>query len=270
MTDTMTAPAPASASNPTSADAAAALLAANRRRRSIRRWVTVAMLPLTLAALLLAGKLLSMYAFAHQSISSFVTGGYAESEAAARNLDVLNWFEQFTAPYDIGTALAGQEKLPEARSELERALPLASGLDVCYVRINLSLVIERQGDAAQAAGDAAKAAQFYGEALQVTVETPKECSSGDAQDQSPDQSRDMGDTVDQNRQRQQEKQQQSQQNQDQSRQPDQGDKSDQQQDQPDQSDLDDIQKKLDQGAQDREDQGRGDQNGPGGGTDKPW
>lgn len=267
MTDTMTSPAASPASNPTPADAAAALLAANRRRRSIRRWVTVAMLPLTLAALLFAGKLLSMYAFAHQSISSYVAGGYAESEAAARNLDVLNWFEQFKAPYDIGTALAGQEKLPEARKELERALPLASGLDVCYVRINLSLVIERQGDAAQAAGDAAKAAQFYGEALQVTVETPKECSSDDAQNQSPDQSRDMGDTVDQNRQRQQEKQQQSQQDPDQSRQPDQ---SDQQQDQPKQSDLDDIQKKLDQGAQDREDQGRGDQNGSGGGTDKPW
>ncbi|WP_417555776.1 hypothetical protein [Microbacterium sp.] len=268
MTDTMTSPAASPASNPTPADAAAALLAANRRRRSIRRWITMGLLPLTLAALLFAGKLLSMYAFAHQSISSYVAAGYAESEAAARNLDVANWFERFKAPYDIGTALAGQEKLPEARKELERALPLASGLDVCYVRINLSLVIERQGDAAQAAGDAAQAAQFYGEALQVTVETPKECSSDDAQNQSPDQSRDMGDTVDQNKQRQQEKQQQSQQqNPDQSQQQDKGD---QQQDQPKQSDLDDIQKKLDQGAQDREDQGRGDQNGSGGGTDKPW
>lgn len=254
---------------PTPADAAAALLAANRRRRSIRRWVSIALLPLTLAALLFAGKLLSMYAFAHQSISSFVNAGYAESEAAARNLDVLNWFEQFKAPYDIGTALAGGEKLPQARAELERALPLASGLDVCYVRINLSLVMERQGDAAQAAGEAAKAAQFYSEALQVTVETPKECSSSSAQNQSPDQSRDMGDTVDQNRQRQQEKQQQSRQDSDQDQHSD-PDESDQPQDQPQQSDLDDIQKKLDQGAEDREDQGRGDEDGAGGGTDKPW
>ncbi|MDT0157734.1 hypothetical protein Q9R19_08870 [Microbacterium sp. ARD32] len=256
--------------NPTQADAAAALLAANRRRRSIRRWIAIGTLPLTLAALLLVGKLLSMYAFAHQSISSFVSGGYAESEAAARNLDVLNWFEPFKAPYDIGTALAGADELPQARTELERALPLAEGLEVCYVRINLSLVMERQGDAAQADGDAARAAQFYGEALQVTAETPEACSSPDAQDQSPDPNRDMSDTLDENQKRQQEKQQQSQQQDpDQSDQPDQDDEQEPQ-DEPSQSDLDEIEKKLNQGAQEREDQVDGDGDGQGGGTDKPW
>src|SRR5690606_18891357 len=152
-------------SEPTRADAAAALLAANRRRRSIRRWIAIGTLPLTLAALLFAGKLLSMYAFAHQSITSFVTGGYAESESAARGQDVLNWFEPYKAPYNIGTALAGAEKLTQARTELERALPLATGLDACPVLINLSLVVERQGDAALADGDAARAAELFGEAL---------------------------------------------------------------------------------------------------------
>ncbi|BDZ39854.1 hypothetical protein [Microbacterium suwonense] len=253
---------------PTPADAAAALLAANRRRRSIRRWVAIGTLPLTLAALLLVGKLLSMYAFAHQSISAFVSAGYAESESAARGQDVVNWFEPFKAPYNIGTALAGAEKLPEARAELERALPLAEGLEVCYVRINLSLVIERQGDAAQADGDAARATELYGEALQITVETPDECSSSDAQDQSPDPDRDMSDTLDENQQRQQEKQQQSQQDPDQNPQPEPDDST--QQDQPSQSDLDDIEKKLNEGAQEREDQLRGDDEGTGVGTDKPW
>lgn len=258
-------------SNPTPADAAAALLAANRRRRSIRRWVAIGTLPLTLAALLFVGKLLSMYAFAHQSISSFVTGGYAESESAARGQDFLNWFEQFKAPYNIGTALAGAEKLPQARTELERALPLAQGLDVCYVRINLSLVVERQGDAAQAKGDAAKAAQFYGEALQITAETPKECSSDEAQNQSPDQNRDMKDTLDQNQQRQQEKQQQSQQDPQQNEGGEGGEQEEPQQPQPSQSDLDEIEKKLNQGQQEREDElgGQGDEGGSGG-TDKPW
>ena len=56
------------------ADAAAALLASNRRRRSIRRWVAIGTLPLTLAALLFVGKMLSMYAYAHQSITSYVIG----------------------------------------------------------------------------------------------------------------------------------------------------------------------------------------------------
>ena len=256
--------------NPTPADAAAALLAANRRRRSIRRWVALGTLPLTLAALLFAGKLLSMYAFAHQSITAFVTGGYAESESAARGQDVLNWFEPYKAPYNIGTALAGAEKLTQARTELERALPLATGLDACPVLINLSLVVERQGDAALADGDAARAAELFGEALQITVDTPEECSSQDAQDQSPDPNRDMSDTLDQNQQRQQEKQQQSQQNPEQEPESQQAEDDQPQQDQPSQSDLDDIEDRLNQGAQEREDELGGDDGGSGGGTDRPW
>ena len=267
MTDTVTA-APAQG-DPAQASAAAALLAENRRRSSIRRWIAIGTLPLTLAALLFAGKLLSMYAFAHQSISSFVAGGYAESESAARGQDVLNWFEPFKAPYNIGTALAGAEKLGDARTELERALPLAHGLDACPVLINLSLVVERQGDAALADGDAAKAAELFGEALQITVDTPEECSSQDAQDQSPDPNRDMSDTLDQNRQRQQEKQQQSQQDPDQSP-PPQPEDGEAPQDQPSQSDLDDIEDRLNQGAQEREDELGDDEGGSGGGTDKPW
>ncbi len=249
---------------PTPQDAAAALLAANRRRRSIRRWIAIGTLPLTLAALLFVGKLLSMYAFAHQSITAYVTGGYAQSEAAARGQDWANWFESFKAPYNIGTALAGAEELDAARAELEEALPQASGLDVCYVRINLSLVIERQGDAAIAEGDAAAAAEFYGEALQITVETPEECHSDDAQQQSPDPNRDMSDTLEQNQERQQQKQQQSQQPQQPSE-----DGEQQQQEQPSQEQLDDIEERLNQGQQDREDQLDGGGSG-GGGTDKPW
>ncbi|WCM55753.1 hypothetical protein [Microbacterium sp. EF45047] len=252
---------------PTQADAAAALLASNRRRRRIRRWIAIGTLPLTLAALFFAGRILSIYAFAHQAISSYIVGEYAESEAAARGQDWLNWFEPFKAPYNIGTALAGAEKLGPARAELEEALPLASGLDVCYVRINLSLVIERQGDAAQADGDAAKAAQLYGEALEITMETPEECNSEQAQEQSPDPNRDMSDTLEQNEQRQQEKQQQSQQEQEQ---PQQGEQPPQEEEpQPSQEQLDDIEERLNQGQQEREDQlGGGDEGG--GGTDKPW
>ncbi|WP_313356703.1 hypothetical protein [Microbacterium sp.] len=253
---------------PSHTDAAKALLAVNRRRRSIRRWVVIATLPLTLAALLFVAKLLSMYAFAHTSISSFVSGAYAESESAARGQDIVNWFEPFAAPYNIGTALGGADDLAAARSELERAVPLAQGLQVCPVLINLSLVIERQGDAAQADGDAAKAAEFYGDALEVTVETPEECRSDDAQQQSPQPNRDMSDTLDENQQRQQEKQNQSQQPPPgQPQQPDQGEQPPTPQDK-----LDDIEDRLNQGAQEREDQlggGQGDE-GSGGGTDRPW
>ncbi|WP_417512258.1 hypothetical protein [Microbacterium sp.] len=248
---------------PTQADAPAALLAANRRRRRIRSWVLIGTLPLTLAALLFVGKLLSMYGFAHQAISTYVVGDYSGSASAAQSQDFLNWFEPYKAPYNLGTALAGAEELDAARSKLEEALPLASGLEVCAVRVNLALVIERQGDAARADGDGPGSVQRYGEALKVTAETPEECNSEEADQQSPDPDRSMSDTLGELQARLQEKQQQS----DQQQNPDQGDE--QQQTQPNQDKLDELQKKLEQGAEERQ-QNEGDEDAPGGGTDKPW
>ncbi|WP_336502640.1 hypothetical protein [Microbacterium paraoxydans] len=250
---------------PAQDDAAAALLRSNRRRRLIRRWVAIGTIPLTLAALLFVGKLLSMYAFAHQAITAYVVDDFAGSEASARGQDVLNWFEPYKAPYNIGTALAGADELPASRTELERSLDLATGLEVCPVRINLALVIERMGDAARADGDGAGATVLYGEALTVTVETPEECRSDEAQQQSPDPERDMSDTLDNTEDRLKQKQQE--QEQEQQEQP-QEPQEEQEEPQPSEDKLQDLQDKLEQGTQER-DQQQGDD--PGGtGTDKPW
>lgn len=248
------------------ADAASALLASNRRRRRIRRWIAIGTLPMTLAALLFVGKLLSMYAFAHQSISAYVADDYAGSESSARGQEFLNWFEPYKAPFNVGTALAGAEKLPEARAKLEESLELAHGLEVCTVRINLALVIERQGDAARADGDGAAAAQFYGEALTITSETPEECNSEEAQKQSSDPDRDMQqtkeDTEDRLKQKQQEQQQQ--------QQPEEEKPEEQQPEpQPSEEKLDELKEKLEQGQQER-DQRQDGEDGGGSGTDKPW
>ncbi|MFE6996328.1 hypothetical protein ACFVAE_10250 [Microbacterium sp. NPDC057659] len=253
---------------PARTDPATALLAANRRRRRIRRWIAICSIPFVIAGLVLVAKLLSMYAFAHQSVSAYVAGDYAGSESAAHGQSWWNVFEPYKAPFNAGTALAGADELPEARAELEDALSLAHGLEVCDVRINLAIVVERMGDAEQAGGDPAKAAQLYGEALEITVDTPKECDSEQAQQQSSDPNRDMGGTLDDLKDRLQQKQQQQQQ-QEQQPQQGQGDEKDQQ---PGQGKLDDIEGKLGQGQQDREDQlggGSGD-DGAGSGTDKPW
>jgi hypothetical protein len=243
---------------------AAALLAANRRRRRIRRWIAIGTLPLTLAALLFVGKLLSMYAFAHQAITSYVVDDYAGSEASARGQELLNWFEPYKAPFNVGTALGAAEQLPEARAKLEEALELAHGLEVCGVRINLALVIERQGDAARADGDGAGAAALYGEALTVTLETPEECNSDEAQQQSSDPQRDMEksleDTKDRLKQKQQEQQQPP---------PPQEEQPQEQDPQPSEDKLQDLQDKLEQGTQERDQQQNGDDPG-GSGTDKPW
>lgn len=246
---------------PPANEAAAALLRSNRRRRSIRRWVVIGTLPLTLAALFFVGKLLSMYAFAHQAITAYVVDDFAGSEAAARGQEFLNWFEPYKAPFNIGTALGAADQLPEARAKLEEALDLATGLEVCGVRINLALVVERMGDAARAGGDGATAAQLYGEALTITVETPEECRSEEAKQQSSDPQRDMSDTLDGTEGRLKQKQQEQQQ-QPQQPQPGEG------KPQPSEDKLKGLQDKLEQGTQER-DQQQGDDPG-GSGTEKPW
>lgn len=248
--------------------AAAQLLASNRRRRSIRRWIAIGSVPVVLASLFFVGKILSMYAFAHQSISAYVVDDYAGSESAAEGQEFLNWFEPYKAPFNVGTALAGAEQLPESRAKLEEALDLATGLEVCAVRINLSLVIERMGDAARESGDGAGAAQLYAEALTITVETPEECNSEDAENQSSDPDRDMGESLDDSEERLKEKQQQEQQ-----QEPQDGEEPPQEEQeqpaQPDEQKLDDLQDKLEQGTQER-DQQQNDDGGGTGGTDKPW
>lgn len=248
---------------PAQDDPVAALLRSNRRRRVVRRWVAIGTIPLTLAALLFVGKLLSMYAFAHQAITAYVVADFAGSEASARGQDVLNWFEPYKAPYNIGAALAGAEELSASRAELERSLDLATGLEVCAVRINLALVIERMGDAAREEGDGEAATSLYGEALTITVETPEECRSDEARQQSPDPERDMADTLDSSEDRLKQKQQEQQQEQ-QPQQP----QEEQEEPQPSEDKLQDLQDKLEQGTQERDQQQGGD---PGGtGTDRPW
>lgn len=254
---------------PTTADAAAALIASNRRRRSIRRWVAIGSIPFVLAGLLLSGKILSMYAFAHQSITSYIVGDYSGSTAAAEGQEFLNWYEPFKAPYNVGTSLAGSEELDAARAKLEESLTLAHGLEVCAVRVNLSIVVERMGDAALTDGDGPGAATLFGEALQITAETPEECSSEEAQNQSPDPDRSMGDTLDEQKDRQQEKQQQAEQ---QSSPPeDEGEEGEEPQpQQPDQEKLDELQEKLEQGAEERDQQPGDEDDGSGSLTEKPW
>ena len=227
------------------AAAASALLASNRRRRRIRLWIGLGTLPLTLAALLFVGKLLSMYAFAHQSISAYVADDYAGAESAARGQEFLNGFEPYKAPFNVGTALAGAEKLPESRAEFEESLSLATGLEVCSVRINLAIVIERMGDAARRDGDGAAAAELYGEALTVTTEMPAECDSDEAQEQSSDPDRDMQqsreDLEDRLKQKQQNEQPPPEEEQE-------------QEPQPSDEKLEELEDKLEQGTQERDQQ----------------
>jgi hypothetical protein len=247
------------------------LLASNRRRRRVRRWIACCSLPLLLAAALFVGKVVSLYAFAYQSITSYMAGDYTGSVRAAEGLNPANWFEPYKAPYDQGVGLAESGKLVAGQKKFEESLRLAHGLEVCAVRFNLALVLERQGDAAADQQNHITALELYAKALEVTAGTPKECDSPQAQEQSPDPQRDMSQSnKDQQERLKQKQQDQQQQQQD----PDQGKNKPQDPQQPqtpDQGKLDDLQKKLQQGEQERQqNQQDGTDDDGGTGTDKPW
>ncbi|WP_156761567.1 hypothetical protein [Microbacterium karelineae] len=233
------------------------------RRRRARVWIGVASLPVVLIALGLVAKILTMYAFAHASVAAHVRGDAPAAIAAAEGLQPLNWFEPWKAPYDLGVGLARAEHLGEARAEFERALPLATGLDVCPVRINLALVLERMGDAARS-DDPARASALYDEALALTLETPEECRSDEAREQSPDPSRDPAEALDSLVDRLREKQS------DGPQEPT-TDDGDEPTEAPDDGDLGDIEDLLRDGQEARDDRERGGEGGSGEPeVDRPW
>ncbi|WP_040167848.1 tetratricopeptide repeat protein [Microbacterium gorillae] len=248
------------------AAAADELLRINRGRRRIRRWTAIAAIPLLVIAALLATKIVSMYVFAHGSITSYLAGDGEGTTRAAGGQRPLNIFEPYKAPFNAGDGLALSDKLPESRAEFEEALRLATGVEVCPVRINLALIMERQGDALRQGGDPAAAQPYYQEALTVLADMPEECSSKSAQQNSSDPNRDMGDSADQARKRVQEKSQ--------SDSKGTGEKTEQptpspsESSGPSQKQLDELDHQLEEGQQERDERNEGDGGEPR--TDKPW
>lgn len=258
--------------------AAIALLEQNRARRRVRRIIGWCAIPVLLIALLFVGKLLSMYAFAHFAIVSDA-GGDAEGTVRAANGQLpANWFEQYKAPFNIGVGLASGDDLEGARARFEEALPLASGLEVCPVQENLTLVVEAMGDEAAAAGLPQDARTYWLEALELVSTVPEGCHTDEADAASSDPSRSMRSELATTEQRIREKLNppESSSGSDGDEGDGQGDSSNEGDADEDQADggpsedqLDQIQDLLDDGDKERDARNDGD-DGQGGGTDRPW
>lgn len=258
-------------------NAAAALLDRNRRRRRIRRWIGIGSIPLLLVIAALVVKLLSMYAAAHLSIAAFITGDGSGTSRAAQWQYPVNVFEPFKAPFNNAVGLAANAQYTPARAEFEKALELVTGLEECAVRVNLSITIERLGDAKDKAGDPYAAKKLYDEALLNLLGGPKDCQDNEkSSESSSDPNRDMGAQREEMEQRLQDKQEQQQQKQDGTdgdpqQEPEPGTSEDPSDGAPGQDKLDEIEDRLGQGQRDRDDMGRGDEDAWGDPeTDKPW
>lgn len=152
--------------------------AAERQRaaRLRKRFMLWAIFPAVLA-LLLAAKLISMSLIGNATVASYAEGDYERALNSAQQQKIVNIFERWKAPYNTGTSYLQLGFHDEARAELESALPLADAAAQCYIRANLAIAIERQGDAKLEAGDRAAAEEFWRQALAV-LEQMNVCTGG--------------------------------------------------------------------------------------------
>jgi hypothetical protein len=134
-------------------------------------------LPGTVIATVVAVKLIGMMLVFGQVAAAYEREDYASATSLARWLTVVNVIDPWKAHLAVGDGLAGQGLDADAQAEFERALGLAAPRDQCPVRVNLSLVLERQGDAVIAADPSNRdeASAFYDEALVVIDDADQSC-----------------------------------------------------------------------------------------------
>lgn len=150
-------------------------------RRRLRIILLLVLAPITIAALVLAGKLVSVNAFSDASQNAFERRAYQEAEMQARGLQWWNILEPWKAPFDVAVGLAmqgGAEQLVEARALLEESLELngrEGSNEYCIIVTNIVYVVEKQGDQARDAADTPTANGLYQEALGIIDAAPEGC-----------------------------------------------------------------------------------------------
>jgi tetratricopeptide (TPR) repeat protein len=199
---------------------------AKATRLRFRKRLIVWSLPFVVLLALVATKLLTMVALGDGAVRAYSSGNVTGTEDAANRLGFLNYIERHKAPFARGDARVLAGDYDGARTAFEEALAVApkDSRESCQIRVNLALSLEKLGQAAQNAGHADEAKQYFDRVQQVVNEAPPGCFEGDAQDEEGQQLRDA-----QQRAQDQNQQQQNQQNQQQNQQQDQPSQDKQQQ-----------------------------------------
>lgn len=145
------------------------------RAQKLRKRLFLWAIPLAILVALLAIKLISMSIVGGRSVSLYEGGDYEGSLNSSQQQKFVNIIERWKAPYNTGTNYLQLGLLPEARAELESALPLASPLEQCPIRSNLAITLERMGDAELAAGRVNEARDLWMQGLTVLDQAAPEC-----------------------------------------------------------------------------------------------
>lgn len=148
----------------------------NKSRKKSRRILVLLSIPFIVSIGLFSMKAFSMYVSAEQTISVYKKGDFVKSIETAKEQKVNNFFEPWLAYYNLGTSYAAQKNYDQSETELVHALEIVgNNLNQCYIRSNLSIVYEAQGDIFTQNGDSAKAKQRYALVKKVISEAPEEC-----------------------------------------------------------------------------------------------
>jgi hypothetical protein len=149
-------------------------------RLRLRRRLLIYSAPLTVVALVVIVKLISVVVAGNSAVSSFNHGDGSAVRADAAVLGIANVVEPAKAPFAAGTAAVLDGRLGDADAHFVAALARTDAAHSCPVRVNLELVRETQGDRAAAAGDRASADERYASALAVVDVAPRACFSGNS------------------------------------------------------------------------------------------
>lgn len=112
----------------------------------------------------------------------FASNDFPGAKKAATTFLKLSPIERHIGYFNRGTAEATVGQFDNARTDLESALELTPPRDECAVRINLSFVYEKQGDAI-VDQDAKKSDELYAQALATLRDAPKECRPDKSEEQ---------------------------------------------------------------------------------------
>lgn len=136
---------------------------------------------------------------------SFSAGDYQGAAAWARAGVSLNPFDRYLPHYNLGTAYAAGDLLPEAVPELQTSLDAAPSPEAaCYPRANLALTYVRLGNRYFDARDWSSAIDAYRAAQALWAEQPDDvCHQDQSFDQTADQSSDEAQQGEQEAQQQQ-------------------------------------------------------------------
>ena len=141
-----------------------------RARRRRRTRYLLWSLPVMIALVYVAVRLIGLSLVNQTALDLFDAGAYAQSEEVSTGLLDQTLIEPYLPFFNRGDAKAAQEQYTDAIDDFERALEFAPVERQCDVRVNLALSWERLGDVYAAAGFPDGAKQLYQAALAVIAE----------------------------------------------------------------------------------------------------